>query len=137
MKSKYKSATRNWLFMAILSSIKNNVKKDDDGNILSYDGYFMNLNKGLFSIKKDYHGKTKILKHGQTVEEKLITIDPTEFVEFVFGKGYRPDDVVTFESAYSIMENSDFKWRKNIDLIKKNLKKFLERASLKVPTEIE
>lgn len=135
--SKYKSAHRNWLFMAILASIKNNVKTDDSGEELSYDGYMMNLNKGLYSIKKDYHGKTKILKHGQIIEEKFITANPDKFVKFVFGNEYRPDDVRTFEESWSITKKSDFKWHDKLDVIVENLKKFLDRVELPIPKEIE
>jgi len=136
--SKYKSAHRNWLFMAVLSSIRNNVEKDETTDEpLSYDGYMLNLNKGLFSMKKDYQGKTKILKHGQIVDDKLITTNPKEFVEFVFGKGYKPKDVRTFEECWHIINNDNFKWIDNIDDIKKNLKKFLSRVELPIPTELD
>jgi hypothetical protein len=136
--SKYKSAHRNWLMMAVLSAIKKNVEKDPEtGKALDYDGYMMNLNKGFFSMKKDYHGKTKILKHGEITEEKLITTDPEKFVRFVFGKRYKPEDVGTFERCLSIINKSDFKWRSKLHDIKKNLRKFLERVELLIPKELE
>lgn len=136
--SKYKSAHRNWLMMAILSTIKKNVESDPEtGKELEYDGYMMNLNKGFYSMKKDYHGKTKILKHGETVDEKLITTDPEKFVKFVFGKRYKPEDVRTFEDCMHIINKSDFKWKHKVHEIKKNLKKFLERVSLIIPKELE
>jgi len=132
--SKYKSAHRNWLMMAVLSAIRENEIKDPNTDeVLSYDGFLLNLNKGLFSMKKDYHGKTKTLKHGNIVEEKLKTIDPIELVHFVFGKRYKLEDVETFEKAYSIINREDFKWRNNKKTIKENLKKFLIRADLKLP----
>ena len=135
--SDYKSAHRNWVMMAILSTIKDNVEQDEDDQPLSYEGYTMNLNKGLFSIKKDYHGKTKILKHGQIVEEKLVTTDPDKFVKFVFGDSYGPEDVRTFEDCWHIIGKSDFKWRDKISEIKENLKKFLDRVELPIPKELE
>jgi len=134
--SKYKSAHRNWLFMAVLSTIKTDIEKAETGEELSYDGYMMNLNKGLFSIKKDYQGKTKILKHGEIVEEKLVTTDPNKFVEFIFGKGYKPEDVRTFEACWHIINKKDFKWHDNLGEIKKNLKKFLERVKLPIPKQL-
>lgn len=136
--SSYKSAHRNWLLMSILASIKNNLEVDEETDKpLEYDGYMMNLNKGLYSIKKDYHGKTKILKHGEIVKEKLITSNPDEFVEFVFGKGIDPEDVGTFEKCWSIINKSDFKWSSKLEDIKKNLEKFLLRVELPIPTELK
>lgn len=136
--SKYKSAHRNWLFMAVLSAIKENVERDaDTDEPVAYDGFMMNLNKGLFAIKKNYQGKTKILKHGQIVEEKLITMDPDKFVKFVFGKEYGQKDVETFEDCLHIINKSEFKWQDNIEDIKKNLKKFLDRVKLPIPKELD
>ena len=136
--SKYKSAHRNWMFMSILSAIRLNVERDPETDEpVTFDGYMMNLNKGLFSIKKDYHGKTKILKHGQIVEEKLITMDPDKFVKFVFGENYWPKDVETFEDCLHITKKSDFKWSDEIDDIKKNLRKFLDRVKLPIPKELD
>jgi hypothetical protein len=136
--SKYKSAHRNWLIMSILSSIRSNVEYDPETKEpVEYDGYIMNLNKGLFSMRKDYHGKTKILKHGVLTDEKLITSDPDEFVKFVFGAEYKPEDVGTFESAVRIVEKPDFKWHDNLEDIVENLEKFLDRAGLAIPTELE
>lgn len=136
--SKYKSAHRNWFFMAVLSTIKENIEKDPETDEpLSYDGYMMKLNNGMYKIKKDYQGKTKILKHGQIVEETLVTYDPDKFVKFVFGKDYKHDDVETFEDCMHIMNESGFKWQDKKDDIKKNLKKFLERVELQIPKELD
>lgn len=131
--SKYKSAHRNWMLMAILSTIKNDIKKDEDGNVISYSGYILNLNKGIFSMNKNYIGKTKILKHGKIENEKLLTTDPTEAVRMIFGDEYSPEDVETFEQCARIIRNSDFRWKDRVEDIKENLVRFLNRAGLEVP----
>lgn len=135
--SAYKSAHRNWLMMAILSTIKENVEQDENEVPISYDGVMMNLNKGMFSITKNYQGKTKILKHGETIKEELVTNDPDKFVRYVFGQDYTPDDVKTFEDCWHIITESDFKWHDKLEEIKENLKKFLNRVNLEIPKELE
>lgn len=135
--SAYKSAHRNWLIMAILSTIKENEEFDENDQPISYDGVSMNLNKGMFSITKNYRGKTKILKHGQVEDKELVTDDPDKFVSYVFGRGITPDDVKTFEDCWHIINTSDFKWAEKIEDIKQNLKKFLSRVNLEVPKELD
>ena len=134
-KSKYKSAHRNWLLMAILSSIKDNIKKDENDNILSYDGYILNLNKGLFSMHKSYVGKTKVLKHGTIENEEHITSDPKEFLNLVFNKDVFEKDIKTFEDCWKLIHSNNFRWIKKLSAIKEKLLEFLNRAELKIPDE--
>lgn len=133
--SKYKSAHRNWMLMAILSSIRDNVVKDENGNVTAYDGYFLNLNKGLFSMHKSYVGKTKLLKHGTMDDEVHITSDPKEFLNFAFGKDVMEKDVNSFENCWNLINSNNFRWKKQIQLIKDNFIDFLDRAELKIPSE--
>lgn len=130
--SQYKSAHRNWMFAAILSPIHDD--KKDDGK--EYTAYVFKLNNGLFKTKKSFVGKTKVLKKAGKVSEELITMDPTKFVHFLFGDKYGPNDVKTFEDVWHIMNQSDFKWKANLEEIKKEYAMFLKRASLPLPKEI-
>jgi hypothetical protein len=134
--SKYKSAHRNWLLMSILSVIRNNEKNAEGGEPLSYDGFMLNLNKGLFSMTKNYQGKTKVLKHGEIDSEELVTTKPKKFVDFVFGPYFEPKNVSTFENCWKIINDKHFRWFDKLDDIKKNFVKFLERAGLEIPEEV-
>jgi len=137
MKSAYKQAVRNWLFCAILSVIKEDIKKDDSGNILSYTTYVLKLNDGLFKTRKTYIGKTKILKNAKKVEDTPVTKNPKEFVEFLFGEGIKPEDVATFEDSYRIMTDPNFRWGDRLENIKDALVDFLRRVKLPIPTEMK
>lgn len=136
MKSAYKQAVRNWLFCAILSVIKEDIKKDDSGNILSYTTYVLKLNDGLFKTRKTYIGKTKVLKNAKKIEDTPVTKNPKEFVEFLFSEGIKPEDVATFEDAYRYIIQHNYKFYNILEDIEDEFLKFLKRANLKIPKEI-
>jgi hypothetical protein len=136
--SRYKSAHRNWLFAAVLSAITEDHQFDDAGNKLGFTGYMMRLNDGLSKIKKSYVGKKGLKKTAEIVkgEERLITKSPKEFVQFVFGEKYAPDDVRTFEDAIHIINAPDFKWKDKKEEILENYVRFLNRVKLPIPAEV-
>ena len=135
--SKYKSAHRNWLFAAIMSVIKENVIKDENGNILQYDAYIYNWNEGLKKVTKSFEGsKGGLIKTHKKIKEELLTVSPKDFLELAFGPGYIEDSVKTFEQVWDIVNGPNFKWREHKEEIKMMLVKFLQRVDLPIPNEI-
>lgn len=137
--SSYKSAHRNWLFAAILSTITEDEQHDDKGQLLSFSGYMMRLNDGLSKIKKSFVGKSKLLKNAKNLkdEEQLITRSPEEFIEFILGPGLKQKDVETFEQVWHIMSSPGYKWAEKLPQIKSEYVRFLRRVKLNIPAEIK
>lgn len=138
--SAYKSAHRNWLFQAILSALKEVESVDDEGNIMDYEGYVLRLSDGIYKSKKSYRGiKKNRLSKPQTIEGtvKFVTNDPQESINLMFGPGVRPDDVKTFEDAWSLVTSPTFKHKDKLPEIVEDLLRYLEKAKLVIPSEVE
>jgi hypothetical protein len=138
--SKYKSAHRNWLFQAILSSMKDVIEKDENGEPLDIDTYVFDFSDGLFKTRKTFRGKKGRLKNPVKVDgspRELVTNDPQEFLNFAMGPGFNPDEVKTFESLLRAIQSPKFRDKENREEIKSEFKRYLERTPLVMPSEIE
>jgi hypothetical protein len=137
--SKYKSAHRNWLLAAILSSRKEIIELGDTGEVLDYNTPVLILSDGLYWHTKSYRGKIKDrLKNPKKIEgsERFVTNNPQEFINFALGPGYNIDDVKTFEQLFSVIMSSDFELSDKLPEIKERFLEFLQRVGLEIPTEI-
>ncbi len=136
--SKYKSAHRNWLFQAILSSLKEVTKRDDNGDILDFDTYALRLNDGIYKNKKTFQGATKRLKRPETLKGQsvFVTRDPKDALDLMFGSGVKPEDVKTFEDAWRIVSSPDFVYKTKLEEIKQDLVRYLTNAGYVIPTEV-
>jgi hypothetical protein len=138
--SVYKSAHRNWLFQAILSSLKTVESRDDEGNIMDYEGYVLRLSEGIFKSKKSYRGiKKNRLSRPQTIEGtvQFVTNDPHESVKLMFGPGLRPENVKTFEDAWNLVTSPNFVHQDKLPEITEDLVRYLEKAKLPIPVEVQ
>ena len=138
--SKYKSAHRNWLFQAILSSLKNVTRKDDSGQIMDYDSYALRLSEGIYKNKKTYQGVTKRLSRPETVKgtsSEFITRDPQQAINLMFGPKVKPDDVKTFEDAWTLVSSPDFIYADKREEIKEDLRRYLSNGGYVIPNEIQ
>jgi hypothetical protein len=138
--SKYKSAHRNWLFQSILSSMKEIIEKDENGEPLDIDTYVFDFSDGLFKTRKTFRGKKGRLKNPVKVDgspRELVTNDPQEFLNFAMGPGFNPDEVKTFESLLRAIQSPKFRDKENREEIKSEFKRYLERTPLVMPSEIE
>lgn len=136
--SKYKSAHRNWLFQAILSSLKEIISSDEEGNIEDFYSYALRLSDGIYKNKKSFKGATKRLKSPKTIkgETSLITRDPDEFVKMMFGEGVNKDDLKSFEDAWRIVSSPSFLHADKKDEIRDDLERYLINGDFDIPTEI-
>jgi hypothetical protein len=136
--SKYKSAHRNWLFQAILSSLKEVESFDDNGDPETYYSYALRLSDGIYKNKKTFKGVTKRLKNPQTVagHNQFITDSPEEFLDLLFGGGVSPDDVKTFEQAWKMVKSPNFIHKDRFESIKDDLIRYLTNGNYEIPTEL-
>lgn len=137
--SKYKSAHRNWLFSAILRSMREVIKTNEKGEVMEYITPVIRLSEGLFKNRKSFEGKrVERLARAKKIpgSEKFITSDPVEFLEFVFGKKIDPDRVKTVEDVIRILKSPDVSRNKDLEKIKEDYITFLERGKLEIPVEI-
>jgi hypothetical protein len=136
--SRYKSAHRNWLFQAILSSLKEVITEDPDGEMEDFYSYALRLSDGIFKNKKSFKGATKRLKNPKTVSgsTEFITREPDEFIEMILGKGFGENDVKTFEDVWSIVSSPDFIHSDKFEDIKKDLLRYLENGGYEIPVEV-
>lgn len=138
--SVYKSAHRNWLFQAILSSLKEVESLDDEGKIMDYEGYVLRLSEGIFKSKKSYRGIRKNrLSRPQTIEGtvQFVTNDPQEAVELMFGPGINPNQVKTFEDAWSLVTSPSYIYNDRMLDIVEDFARYLDRAKLPIPSEVQ
>lgn len=135
--SNYKSAHRNWLLSAMCAEKMSHMKRAD-GELISWDGYMFDIQRGFFEVSKSRAGVQpgKILKEPKKVDSKFITTDPGIFLSYMFTDTVEPKDVESFESLWRIMVKDD-KWKEKIPRVAKELDKFLRRVGLDVPEEIK
>lgn len=139
--SKYKNAYRNLLLATCVGAYKSVViKKNDEGIPLEVERYTLNLNSGVYRIRKSWVGKkVPILKRPQTIKgsEKLVLSTPEELVDMVFGKRYSVEDVATFEDLYDLVFNKQTKVAKHREQILNTFIGALENSKLPIPELVE
>jgi len=67
----------------------------------------------------------------------FVTDDPQEFIDYALGKGYKEDDVKTFEQVLKIMTSPGFRYKENLPAIKERFIELLKRTDLPIPPETE
>ncbi len=114
--------------------------RDDEGNIMDYEGYVLRLSEGIFKSKKSYRGiKKNRLSRPQTIEGtvQFVTNNPQESVKLMFGPGVRPENVKTFEDAWNLVTAPNFVHRDKLPEITEDLVRYLEKAKLPIPVEVQ
>lgn len=153
--SKYPGAVRNILMFTALTKRQvpgeDFVLRDDEGNVLARASRSIKMDTGmerLFKVaKKTKNGYSKMLDKvgpedvtaflkelGKEVKFKGdpdITSDPATVVQFIFGKGVKPEDVKTAEQVIALIKK-----QKDAAEILKAGKSELERLKMVVPEEM-
>lgn len=154
--SKYPGAVRNILLFTALTKRQvpgeDFVLRDDEGNVLARASRSIKMDTGmerLFKVAKKSKtgGYSKTLEKvgpedvkaflkelGKEVKFKGdpdITSDPSTVVQFIFGKGTKPEDVKTAEQVIALIKK-----QKDAAEIIKACKSELERLKMVVPEEL-
>lgn len=154
--SKYPGAVRNILMFTALTKRQvpgeDFVLRDDEGNVLARASRSIKMDTGmerLFKVAK----KTKTGGYSKTLDkvgpedvkaflkelgkevkfkgDPDITSDPSTVVQFIFGKGIKPEDVKTAEQVIALIKK-----QKDAAEILKAGKSELERLKMVVPEEM-
>jgi hypothetical protein len=137
--SKYKGLYRNTLLMSIFSEgTKKVVKTIPTGETEEYEHMVIRLESGLASVRKTLMGKKGSLVKTPTILrefEKDITNVPSEIVKLAFGDGVEPNDIMTFENAFSLFESKSFPYADKRQDIMKRFKAYLLAAKVPMPEE--
>ena len=137
--SSWKSAHRNWLLSAALVAQREVLAKDEAGEVLDYKTPALILPSGLYLHTKSFRGKIKprVKTPYKTADDVFVTDDPQEFIDYALGKGYKEEDVKTFEKVLKIMTSPGFRYKENLPAIKEKFIELLNRTSLPIPPETE
>ena len=131
--SQYKSGHRNWLIAAICNETKrvtnywNGKESEWTALVFIWHDCAKLVNKTMIGVNGDF------LMHPKKMSEKIYTRDPAEFVKFLFGKDYSPNDLLTYEDVREALDQPKF--NNNRRRILQNFVKFVEKASLPVPED--
>lgn len=154
--SKYPGAVRNILMFTALTKRQvpgeDFVLRDNDGNVIARASRSIKMDAGmerLFKVAKRSKtgGFSKTLEKvapddvmsflkqlGKEIKFKAdpeITTDPSKIVQFIFGKGVKPEDVKTAEQVIALIKK-----QKDAAEILKAGKSELERLRMVVPEEM-
>lgn len=138
--SKYKGMYRNILLMSIFSEgTKKTIKTIDSGEIEEYEHYVVHLEKGISYVRKTLMGKKGALVKTATILHefnKFVTNTPEEVVHLAFGSHVQPNDVMTFENAWSHFQSSKFPYANKRNEILNRFKAYILGAKVPVPEEV-
>lgn len=101
--------------LAKYSSMK--VLKSQAGEVTVRERLLFDLTRGLMKVVQSREGKTGIVKNFKTIDRELVSQNPQEIVNILFGAKYSPSDLLTFESVLKAIMSKNFplpEARKNI-----------------------
>ena len=131
-----KGAQRNELYFAIAKYMPQELlKNDDQGKPLEIKRYFYDLSRGLMIGTKSRVNKNgKVGKNFSTVDKKVISDDPTNICEKMFGKGVTPEQVSTFDGTLRAISSPKFLHRECLNDILELAKDGIKNKNLKLPS---
>jgi len=138
--SEYVGKYREAVFKAISKTIKKDIVSyfDTNENVKEFEVYYYDSNLGLGVATKTFEGKNGILKKSLLLEKskRILTKDPKEVVNVLFGESFAPDDVNTFEKCLEAIKSKDFQYPKKRDSIMKKIKKEIVEFRLEIPESL-
>lgn len=132
-----KGSHRNELLFAIAKFAEYvSTAKDANGEDSARERLVFDLSRGLYRFIQDRAGKRGLTKSFATRDKKLITSDPDQICERLFGKGVGAKQVLTFNDALKLMLSSSFKHKSKLKQILERAVAGLEQKKLAVPHEL-
>ena len=135
--SNYKGLYRSILLFSVIANTKcGEVGYYEDGSIKFFTKYGITVQDGLYKEVKTYEGKRGRLTKPTNVKgtRELITKNPTEIVQIIFGDSYSVNDMNSFESIYKIILSDQF--ADIYDSILDAFKQRLQELKLQLPIGI-
>lgn len=141
LESELKGLYRNLLNFAVAKNAKLLVNKIDPETKtpIEWSRYWINNQEGLkFGTQTNISDKTgKIVKAIRTLDNKTISNNPDEIVAFLYGKKYKANDLLTFESCLKAIMDKDFPYKDKRQVILKSVAESLQRDGYPVPDALE
>jgi hypothetical protein len=137
--SKYKGLYRNEFMRVICHNADRKIlSKNEKDEVMEYERYALNYSDGISKAIKSYIGKKGRLKNPTTIKDskKIITNTPQDIIDFIFGKGHKAKDIMTFEKAYEIFMSKEFPWKDKREVIIEEYLKELKQRQAPIPEEI-
>lgn len=111
--SPIKGVVRNVLLSTVLTTLAHEQFPDQQDEYTQVK-YVVDFDKGLYKVKKSRAGALdsstglpRVLKTWRAVERELITSDPNEIVEIMFGDDYTTSDIARIEDLIDVIKHSD------------------------------
>lgn len=131
-----KGAQRNEVMFAVAKHA--GLKKIMDGDqLVELDRHFFDLSKGLMrgtQTRKKPNGK--LGKGFTTVDKHVITNEPKEVAEYMFGKDADPEKLKTFDGVWEAIHEPTFPWKKALEDIVKMTREGIKKKNLKMPDQL-
>lgn len=119
--SKYKGLFRNEILFTVASLVNTEILEEFDGEPVLIKRLQFDLNKGLQELVKTRKGKKGIVKTFKTETSKVLTDNPRDIIDLLFGKEFSQSDINSWERGIKTIESNEFIHRDKIQLIIKQL----------------
>ncbi|HPM74257.1 MAG TPA: hypothetical protein PLA71_00880 [Saccharofermentans sp.] len=141
--SQWKGLYRNLLLISIIKQSKMEVieKAFNAEGIevpVEWKRFMFDMNAGLSKATQSIKGKKGISATVKTLNKETLTKDPQKILDYVFGPNkYKPSDVLTFDSLYSIVMDKDFIYADKRDKIMSDVVRGLISQGVPIPEGLE
>jgi hypothetical protein len=133
-----KGAQRNEVMFAVAKHVDlKKIKDEKTKETIELDRHFFDLSKGLMrgvQTRKKPNGK--LGKGFTTIDKNVITNDPKEVSEKMFGKDANPEKLKTFDGVWEAIHGENFPWKNSLDDIIKMTKDGIKKKNLKMPDQL-
>ena len=106
--SDFKGLYRNKMFFAIARPVKYEVLENIDGEDAVIRKLNFDLNLGLRELVQTRKGKKGLTKTFKTETSSVITNNPRDIIDLLFGKDFNEMDVNTWEACCKTVEDNRF-----------------------------
>ena len=135
--SKLKGFYRNILLGEVAKQVSVTVTKKQGAEEVERKRLLFNFSQGLMKAVQSRKGKKSLLKNFKTITRELVSADPKEVAEMLFGKGTSPESLLTFEQVYAAINSRSFPFKNKKNDIFRETKKGLVRMGVPIPDVLE
>lgn len=107
-----KNSCRAVLLNVILRFLSESIDTTSYGEEMNWSRkrYLLDFGSGLYIANQTRRGKTGMLKQWKTLDRRLVTSDPHEIVEIMFGREFNEMDTRSFSGVIDALKRSP-KWQ--------------------------
>lgn len=139
--SKFKGVYRMKAIAMILRHVDNKVlsKMVADGEDIpvKWQSHILDMGRGVFKVIKDKTGKRGLLKKAKTLEKNFVSNNPLDIVHIMLGPDFTLADADSFETLWKAINSPKFIHKKNLSIIKADIKQAMVEAGLPLDINIK